>query len=455
MRTLQEIQQSTYNEMCDCLNRYGMCCVERPTGFGKTKLFMDYARNHPTQKHLYIYDVNSVVADITKKYAPQNVVFLSYAAISRKKAAQDVMKLICSYPWGSLMFDEAHLLGGENIQQLILDIIPLAVAAGVKVIGGTATKMRTDLVDVSKRFFSGHGVSEYTILDAIDDKIMLEPVWAVTAHYRELLKSAHKQVGSGGNSYVKNMLSQLDRAYATIDGVSSVYRDTVQMVYNSVPDIMRFIIFYPTVQSIKDNMFRDVSEFKKAFPAHQIAHVALSTDSSHLSTVTEVEEAFTMDGRQVQLIFAVNMLNQSYHSDLLTGIVMYRSTYSNIIFTQELGRIMSVTSKFPGIVFDNVGNVFVKPDRAMAWLQVEVQDWTKTPSGTSIPKSHCNIKLRATQELIRFQEVYQRIMATREITQEQVDYAKYITDKVGAPIELVMQGLNLPKDIAERLVHDD
>lgn len=79
---LQKRQSETYMEMCACLEEHGLCCVERPTGFGKTKLFMDYANKHSDDKMLYIYDTNSARSDIESGYAPKNVEFLSYKALS-------------------------------------------------------------------------------------------------------------------------------------------------------------------------------------------------------------------------------------------------------------------------------------------------------------------------------------------------------------------------------------
>lgn len=422
--TLNEVQARTYNEMCACLESKRMCCVERPTGFGKTKLFMDYVKDHPDGKFLYIFDVNSVVADIRKKYNPSNVEFLSYAAISREDSRQEIKCYICSQPWHTIIFDEAHLMGGENIQGVLLSLIPLAVAAGVRILGGTATKLRTDLVDVSRRFFKGNVIFEYTILDAVRDGIMKEPVWALTAHYSRMLKHLHKELDGHGNSYTRTLLRQLDKAYMHLDGISPIYRNTVQDVYGYIPDIMRFIVFYPNIKSLNENISRDVKHFKDAFPTHDVHHVALSSDPEHASTISAVEDMFTLEGKQVQLIFSVNMLNQAYHSNLLTGIVMYRSTFSDIIFTQELGRIMSVTAPFPGIVFDNVGNVLVRPDRARALLQKQAADWAKVPSNPSVERNHLQLRCKASDELVNFLDVYARIKATAQITQQQIDIAK-------------------------------
>ena len=49
--TLDEVQKSTFDQMCACLNQHGQCCVERPTGFGKTKMFMDYVTYNNVNFH--------------------------------------------------------------------------------------------------------------------------------------------------------------------------------------------------------------------------------------------------------------------------------------------------------------------------------------------------------------------------------------------------------------------
>ena len=63
---------------------------------------------------------------------------------------------------------------------------------------------------------------------------------------------------------------------------------------------------------------------------------------------------------RVDLIFSVNMLNEGYHIDDLTGIFMYRGTQSDIVYIQQLGRVLSSGSANNGIVFDVVDNLHRK-----------------------------------------------------------------------------------------------
>lgn len=450
---LGDIQGKTLQEMGACLEKNKMCLVDRPTGFGKTKVFMEYAKRHQGQRILYVYDMDSAKVDIQQRYSPKNVGFISYGSIARKSKFEDVKKFMLSNPWHTIIFDEAHLMGGENIKAALKEILPQAVKDGTRVLGGTATRVRTDGVDVAKEFFDGHLVSEYNMLNAIEDGIMLSPIWVMTCRYQEMLKSLEQEAtnGEARAKFVGQSLQQLTRAYSKLDGVGSVYRSTVEATYGEIPDIMRFIIFYPTVQSLKDNMQKDIREFGQAFPQHTVNYVAITSDDEHYSTASEAEVKFEFGGKQVQLMFAVNILNQAYHSEFLTGVVMRRASFSNIIFTQQLGRVMSVAAKKPGIVFDNVGNALISPERAIVAVKQQLADQAKS-DGENV-RTYDKVRLQASREFIQFINVYERIKATMGVTPEQEDYAKYLVNELGAPIELVMQGLNLSKADAEGLVH--
>ena len=51
------------------------------------------------------------------------------------------------------------------------------------------------------------------------------------------------------------------------------------------------------------------------------------------------------------------MLTFGYHVADLTGILMFRSTISNIIYTQQVGRCLSVVQDNTTIIFDFVENL--------------------------------------------------------------------------------------------------
>ena len=85
------IQAKTYQDTIRVLNKFHMCCIERPTGFGKTAMFMRMCRENPDKQFLFVYASASMKRDIQDKYKPTNVAFISYALISRTESRAKVL----------------------------------------------------------------------------------------------------------------------------------------------------------------------------------------------------------------------------------------------------------------------------------------------------------------------------------------------------------------------------
>ena len=62
------------------------------------------------------------------------------------------------------------------------------------------------------------------------------------------------------------------------------------------------------------------------------------------------------DEQSLKLLYAVDMLNEGYHIKDLDGIVMMRPTFSPTIFTQQLGRALTVGGNKVPVVLDLVNN---------------------------------------------------------------------------------------------------
>lgn len=420
---LQKAQDATFKAMLECLNTFGICNVVRPTGFGKTKMFMDYICMFPSQQFLYIYDVQSVVSDIQAKYAPKNVAFLSYAMLSSKVSWQTTRQWIYQRNWHTIIFDESHLMGGENISIFVRSLIADAMKVGIKILGGTATQVRTDTMNVTDEFFGGHTVYEYTLKDAIRDKIMLEPFWVITVHMDQLLTQLRRHVR--GNSYQMERIAQLDRAYANKLNVDKVYRESVLKCFGYIPTQMQFIAFYPTIDSMNYDESQLRHDFSLAFPKHEVLIAKMSSDPDHYSRIIDLQqEVIATKPNSILLILSVNMLNQAYHSEKLTGIIMNRATSSNIIFTQQVGRALSAMAPTRSLIFDNVGNARISPDAFlmdMSGILALSRGKYRRAGGY---REHNDITVEASMDVLTFLDWYARLCATCELTREQLDMAR-------------------------------
>lgn len=438
---LAEVQERTYTEMLECLMLYDECNIERPTGFGKTKLFMQFVSDYPDERFLYIYDVNSVVTDIQETYAPKNVEFLSYASLSRVTSRDSIVQRISSGGFFAIIFDESHLMGGENVSQTISTLTPILAEAGCKRIGGTATPIRTDGRNVTYEFFHGHTVSKYDLEDAFEDGIMLAPVTVLmlgTLQRAEILK-----VNNASNPYTVQRINQLENAYADRLGASRVYRSEINKLYDgNLPSYMRFIIFYPTIKAMTDNAPKVQEDFKQAFPEYGVGLTYISSDAEHDKAVNHLDEGI-VDGT-IDLVASVDMLNQSYHSKYLNGVIMMRYTMSNIVHTQEYGRACSVASTQRTIVFDNVGNACLDPRADLKIMLGEGESdgrggwqWGR--------KNSKQLSFHVTAEELDIEQALQRIRATASVSFEYKEEVKRLMGPLfNAPDDAVVKMTRLP-----------
>ena len=78
------------------------------------------------------------------------------------------------------------------------------------------------------------------------------------------------------------------------------------------------------------------------------------TPFSNRETLEKFEDA-KEDGT-LQLMFCVDMLDEGKHIAGLDGIVMFKPTESWIVYSQEVGRIMSIDAKEDRVIIDAVNN---------------------------------------------------------------------------------------------------
>ena len=97
--------------------------------------------------------------------------------------------------------------------------------------------------------------------------------------------------------------------------------------------------------------------FHEAYPSYTIRNITVTSETDEtIENAKKIKNLGTQDNH-IDLIFSCDMMNLGYHVNDLTGIVMYRGTQSGIVYTQQLGRILSSGNKIPGICIDIVDNI--------------------------------------------------------------------------------------------------
>lgn len=442
---VKEVQSKTYEDMCNLLSKYGRCNVVRPTGFGKTKTFMQFVNEHKDLKFLYVYDTKAILNNIKENYVINNVDFISYSMLSRKDAVIANKDLLLNSDYTGIIFDESHLMGANNIKELLHSVLPKLSDKGCLLLGGTATELRTDLMNVTNEFFEGHKTFEYSLYDAINDGIIVPPVINVMLYNIDRINSDIDRYKD--NKYTVDRLKQLEYVYAEKIGAHKVYRDGILRAYGEAPSYMKFIAFYPTIKSMNDNLSSLLSDFQKAFPEKTVTVTPISSDIEHIDNYEYLDSSNETDGI-VEIFACVDMLNQGYHSTSLTGVIFNRTTMSNIIYTQQLGRCMSVMSNKKTVVFDNVGNCMADPLESLKNVQNMTTDIFRG-GYTGVERDFRHFEVLVDSKEIDIVKWYNRIIATANVTQGTVNDIKRLYNDFDAPVDYISKKYKVPEWLIE------
>jgi superfamily II DNA or RNA helicase len=324
-----DYNQRVYNEAELYLHNDNKVLIVLGTCIGKTTTALEFLYNHNC-RGLVLGPTENIYADWGSKYADL-VDAMSYSAFANQYDTIDYSK------YGCVICDEVHHCVGEKtygkgIKYLIDNKI-------IKVIGLTATQMRTDGIDVGDNLFGGNVCRGLTVLEGIKQGYV-HPFSYITAIFDtdDMIEEV-----IAGREVERTLLGRLDLAKNNTVTVTDI------LVRHMEGKKRKGIIFVSKIEELSDA----ISFIHKAFPNDicDSLHSYMSEDSKR--TVREWFEA-TDEGWLVN----VNMVSEGSHFHGITALVCLRRTKSQLLFQQQLGRVITLT-KYPdpeAVVFDLVNN---------------------------------------------------------------------------------------------------
>ena len=353
---LKEVQESTILDILDKLEKYGKVLCVRPTGFGKTTMaiqIMDYFENI-----IVLYPNLNIGYSIMSKTNDESIVFMTYAKLVIDRERLSYKDFIDSYNNDSTVFicDEAHMLGAANTSECMR--ILQTNCKNARFLGLTATPVRTDGYDIINTFFDGHITFPYTLKDALDDNIFIRPKYVYTLLdqseiYDRLYNRIHKS-----NMSITHKMDLTTRLSTLIKSNDIANSNIVDIIRSNIEtrEYYKFISFCPNIEMLNTKKYELECIFKQVFSGFDINILVISSENSQTRSNLKLLDHLRYRPNTVDLILTVDMLNFGYHVNDLTGILMFRSTQSNIIYTQQIGRVLSVSAKAQTIIFDFVEN---------------------------------------------------------------------------------------------------
>lgn len=364
----EQLQAETFSEVLNLLNEHNRCAVIRPTGWGKTYLFSQLIKKY--QRVLYIYPTDSVLTMVTETLAKDNIIIgtkknggdgkvipMTFTRLSR--VTDNQLKSLKKYHYDLVVIDELHKGGAKKSADVLEELIPFWSERGTHVVGGTATPLRSDNYDVVKEFFNDISCSKYTLQDAITDGLLPMPIYSFSVFNKEVLldpiKTALRGLGTEARKIYMKELKSLEYTIANKLNASEVIQKAVNLVYEK-PPYLKFIVFLPNKLVFEEEKEKVVNYFKEAFPyLTDIQTLTIHSDREFKDNTVKLEGLTPKEGR-IDLIFTINMLNEGYHVDSLTGVVMLRRTRSFIINSQQIGRAFNVINDKQPVIIDLVDN---------------------------------------------------------------------------------------------------
>lgn len=366
--------------LADCrrlLDKFNKCMLIRPTGFGKTWLLTELIKDY--NPVLYLYPSQVIKDTVVDRYfdlpdqdpdEPLDPETIETMRAMGNIPGCDLMtyaKLIKLGPddfanmqYKLVIFDEAHRMGGAKTK-IACEKLFAYLPAETKFIGATATPTRMDNFDVSSHFFMDRLCYPYTLHDAIQSGLIHKPNYCyATYDFRRDLEDAAQDLGEDlRDPHVQETITAKMIELNTLYNMPRIIREVCEK-YAARIDYMKFIIFFASKGHMREKIQEVENWFREAFPDHEVKSLRISSASAEESANTDRLSALVPKPGRIDLIACIDMLNMGYHVSDQTGILMYRGTKSNTIFTQQLGRALSAGAGNSAIIFDIVDNLHRK-----------------------------------------------------------------------------------------------
>lgn len=372
----------------DKLNKFGRCALLRPTGFGKTWMVSELTTEYDNVLYLYPSKVikNTAKQRIDDFYDDteeleryelgsntesfRNVTFISYLKLVNLYK-QDRLSELDNY--GLIIMDEVHRIGAEKTYEAVKTLCENFKG---HILGVTATPDRMDAEDVITDFFYGITTKEYTLHNAFQDGFIKKPYYCFCSYdvekdIKHMAKETCLEDSINANELrvdkiLKSRIIEISRLHSMdkiiANTVKEVSEKEMELNHLFETDYMKFIVFFDGFKAVNEKGKDVVKWFSKAFPSYEINTLEITSENeitrANVDKLEELEK--NKHSNKIDLIMCVNMLNEGYHVDSLTGILMYRGTSSSIIFNQQFGRALSSGEGQPCIVFDIVDNIHRK-----------------------------------------------------------------------------------------------
>lgn len=324
--------------------------IPRATGSGKTYLVGALAEQYNNERKLVLEPTRPLLDSIKEKFDEfgiANTDFITYQKLIRMSDED-----IAAMDYKLIFLDEFHH-GTAPVWGMKIDYLMKTHTDSI-IFGTSATTVRNDGVNVVETLFDNNAIEELPLSTAIARKVLPCPHY-ITAIYRidDEFEKLKKRIEDSTNTKdekiefyrkMQEMKIHFEKSY----GIPLILNKYIK-VRNG-----KYLVFCKDKKHL--NAMRDVviNWFQTA-GIKDIHSYAVYSD--YPDKEKDYKEFCDDNSDSAKILFSINMLNEGLHIEDVSGVLMLRTTQSNLIYLQQLGRLLEAGNKDKYLlVFDFVNN---------------------------------------------------------------------------------------------------
>ena len=401
---LESHQKDAYDEVQNLFEDGRYAAVIFPTGCGKSFVTLQYILEHPNEnilflsprcaikEQMYEYIVRFIggrtdsVEEIQAEFGSMENAAQSFIPGIKAMLYQTILKLgekdsldnyIKEMNPDLIVIDEMHHLktkknksnnyiedDEENLTQNQKDEKQkeenkwgekfnelLDMCSNAKVLGLSATPIRTDGANVVERIFEDSVASEISLLEAMEDGIIAPPKYVIP----DFLIKDEKEL----------MLKKIEKATGDLkEKLQEDYDNAVKQSDNApgIPELMekhitkkdgKYIIFCKDIKDMEEKQ----KEAKEWFGKIDKEPIVYRVSSKHSDSQEQLSMFNHDESEHLKVMYCVGMIDEGVHLNNVSGVILAAKTGSRPTYLQRLGRtISSGKDKKQALVIDLVNN---------------------------------------------------------------------------------------------------
>lgn len=362
--------EKAYNKLIACLKSNNFVAINHATGTGKSFIMLKYLYENRDKRILYLAPTYPILEQLTEDHMEELGINISEfkcfdTMIYRNLLSYYVDDLTEKYD--IIVLDEYHRCGAKKWGDKVNRLLDKVKDKDVKVIGLTATEIRylDNEKNMNNILFDGVCASKLSLADAILQGILPAPryvntIYSIIDEIGIYQKRINQKIFYNHNRTIyQSIIDEI------IDECTSYLNERHILKFE---DNEKDLVFCQEIKSIKEAK----QIMQKIFKDKIINEYEVHSDKEKEINKKSLKE-FREKKEGINILYSVNILNEGVHVKDIQRIFMFRKTKSPIIYYQQLGRLLSYSSRKKDVyVYDLVNNI--RNHRAIYDLYSEVME---------------------------------------------------------------------------------